>query len=94
MVSSNGERIGRELAKRVVNGNGAPRAGTLGRARLAREMFAGRYRPSQSLDLRAVAAEYELDLEVVVKTFAEFQLLGMVTISGRFSAVVQSPKPK
>jgi sigma-B regulation protein RsbU (phosphoserine phosphatase) len=44
--------------------------------------------------LREVAAEYEMDNESVLKAFAEFQTLGMVTLSGNFSAIVHSPNPK
>jgi serine phosphatase RsbU (regulator of sigma subunit) len=66
----------------------------VGRAGLARELFGGRYRPGQLLRLREIALEYELNEESVLKTLAEFQALGMVTLSGNFSAVVQSPNPK
>lgn len=65
-----------------------------GRAGLARELFGGRYRPGHLLLLREIALEYELNEESVLKTFAEFQALGMVTLSGNFSAVVRSPNPK
>jgi serine phosphatase RsbU (regulator of sigma subunit) len=63
-------------------------------ARLARELYGGRYSAGQRLDLRAVAGEYKMDLELVLEAFAEFQSLGIVTLSGRFSAVVHSPNPK
>ena len=66
----------------------------LGRARLARELFRGRFRPRQSVQLRQIAAEYQLDLEAVLKTFADFQTLGMVTLSGNLSAIVRSPDPQ
>jgi serine phosphatase RsbU (regulator of sigma subunit) len=46
------------------------------------------------LDLRAIADEYQIDFDLVLKTFAEFQSLGMVAISGDFTAVVDSPNPK
>ena len=72
--------------------NGQPRG--LGRSRLARELFAGRYWPKQSLNLREVAAEYELDDASVLKVFAEFQAFGMITLSGNFSAIVHSPNRK
>lgn len=61
---------------------------------LTRELFGGRYRPGQLLQLREIALKYELNEDLVLKTFAEFQALGMVTLSGNFSAVVQSPNPK
>ena len=66
----------------------------LGRERLARELFRGRFRPKQSVRLREVAAEYQLDHESVLKTFADFQALGMVTLSGNLSAIVRSPDPQ
>ena len=66
----------------------------LGRTRLARELFRGRFRPRQSVQLREVAAEYQLDHESVLKTFAEFQALGMVTLSGNLSATVRSQDPQ
>jgi len=66
----------------------------LGRTRLARELFRGRFRPRQSVQLREVAAEYQLDHESVLKTFAEFQALGMVTLSGNLSAIVRSQDPQ
>src|SRR5215831_17841452 len=66
----------------------------LGRTRLARELFRGRFRPRQSVQLREIAAEYQLDHESVLKTFAEFQALGMVTLSGNLSAIVRSPDPQ
>src|SRR5271155_5103086 len=63
-------------------------------ARLATDLFGGRYREGQRLDLRAVAAEYDIDLESVLKNFADFQSLGIVTLSTGLSAVVHSPNPK
>src|SRR5271170_5339277 len=70
------------------------KTGSSASARLARDLFGGRYSAHQRLDLRAVAAEYNIDLELVSKTFAEFQSLGMVTLSAGLSAVVHSPSPK
>ena len=66
----------------------------LGRALLARELFRGRFRPRQSVQLRKIAAEYQLDHESVLKTFAEFQALGMVTLSGNLSAIVRFLDPQ
>ena len=66
---------------------GVPGRGHLpgsGEARLARELFSGRFRPTQTLQLREIAAEYELDEETVWKALAEFQTLGMVTLSRIF----------
>lgn len=76
-----------------VEGTGYLRGG-LGRARLARELFRGRFRPRQSVQLRQIAVEYQLDHESVLKTFAEFQALGMVTLSGNLTAIVRSLDPQ
>ena len=76
-----------------VEGTGYLRGG-LGRARLARELFRGRFRPRQSVQLRKIAVEYQLDHESVLKTFAEFQALGMVTLSGNLTAIVRSLDPQ
>jgi serine phosphatase RsbU (regulator of sigma subunit) len=65
-----------------------------GRARLARELFGGRYYPGQLLLLREISVQYEMNEESVLKAFAEFQALGIVILSGNFSATVQSPNPK
>ena len=66
----------------------------LARVRLARELFSGRYRPGEALHLSGIAAEYQLDADSVMKVLADFQTLGMVTLSGKFSAIVHSPNPK
>jgi serine phosphatase RsbU (regulator of sigma subunit)/DNA-binding transcriptional regulator YhcF (GntR family) len=66
----------------------------LERARVAREIFGARYRAGQTVQLREIAAELKLDDQSVLKAFAEFQALGMVTLSGNFSATVQSQSPK
>ena len=68
--------------------------GKLSRVRLAGEIFNGRYRAGQSVKLSEVAAQYHLDEDSVLKTFSEFQTLGMVTLLAESSAIVQSPKPK
>lgn len=68
--------------------------GGLGRARLARELFRGRFQPRQSVQLRQIAAEYQIDHESVLKTFAEFQAAGMVTLSGNLTAIVRSLDPQ
>jgi len=66
----------------------------LGRARLARELFSGRYRPGQSLQLDKVAAEHGMDHDSALRAFAEFQALGLITLAGDSSAIVHSPNPK
>jgi DNA-binding GntR family transcriptional regulator/AraC-like DNA-binding protein len=65
-----------------------------GRTRLATELFNGRFQPSQSVQLREIAAEFELDDESVWKTFAEFQALGMVRLLENSSAIVRSANPE
>jgi len=80
--------------KAVVGGAPTGYLPGLGRARLARELFRGRFRPRQSVQLRQIAAEYQLDHEAVLKAFADFQTLGMVTLSGNLSAIVRSPDPQ
>jgi serine phosphatase RsbU (regulator of sigma subunit)/DNA-binding transcriptional regulator YhcF (GntR family) len=66
----------------------------LGRVRLTRELFCGRYRPGQRVRLREIAAKYGLDNDAVLKLFVELQSLGFITLSGKFSAVVHSPNSK
>src|SRR6202021_2496042 len=70
------------------------KVGKLARVRLFREIFSGDYRPGQSLKVSEIATQYDLDEDSVLRTFAEFQTLGMVTLLGESSAIVQSPKPK
>jgi serine phosphatase RsbU (regulator of sigma subunit) len=67
---------------------------SLGLSRLARELFGGRFRLDQPLDLRAIAEEFNLNFNLVAKTFREFESLGMVTIVDTYSAIVHSPNPK
>jgi DNA-binding GntR family transcriptional regulator/AraC-like DNA-binding protein len=64
------------------------------RTRLAAELFNGRFRPRQSVRLHEIAVEYELDTQSVLKAFAEFQALGMVTLTGNSCAVVRSQRPE
>ncbi len=71
----------------------APQNG-LGRTRLARELFGGRYRPGQSLQLDKIAAEYGMDDDSVLKALDEFQILGWVTLTGDLCVTVHSPNPK
>ena len=80
--------------KAVVGVAGTAYLPGLARARLTRGLFRGRFRPRQSVQLREIAAEYQLDHESVLKTFADFQALGMVTLSGNLSAIVRSPDPE
>ena len=66
----------------------------LGRVRLTRELFCGKHRPGQRVRLRDIAAKYGLDDDAVLKLFTEFQSLGLITLTGNFSAVVQAPNAK
>ncbi len=66
----------------------------LGRVRLTRELFCGRYRPGQRVRLREIAAKYGLNNHAVLKLFTEFQSLGLVTLSGNFAAVLHLPDAK
>jgi serine phosphatase RsbU (regulator of sigma subunit) len=86
--------LNRETRKSVsmVGANGD--LNEVGRVRLTRELFCGRYRPGQRVRLREIAAKYGLDNDAVLKLFMEFQSLGLITLSGKFSAVVHSPNAK
>ena len=63
----------------------------LARTRLARELFSGRFRTGQSLQVDRIALEHGMDNESVVKAFSEFQALGMITLASNSSAIVHSP---
>lgn len=82
---------GQNKAAGVTHSDGTARAW---RMQLARELFEGQYRPGQRLQLREIAAKFGVDGESVLKAFAEFQALGMVTLSGNFSALVHSQHPR
>jgi serine phosphatase RsbU (regulator of sigma subunit) len=86
--------LNRETRKSVpmVGANG--HLNELGRVRLTRELFCGRYRPGQRVRLREIAAKYGLDNDAVLKLFVEFQSLGLITLSGKFSAVIHPTNSK
>ena len=86
--------LNRETRKSVsmVGANG--HLNEVGRIRLTKELFFGRHRSGQRVRLREIAAKYGLDNEAVLKLFIDFQSLGLITLSGKFSAVVHSPSPK
>jgi serine phosphatase RsbU (regulator of sigma subunit) len=65
-----------------------------GRARLARELFSGVYRPGQVLKLREIGAKYELGEDTLRNAFADLESLGVVKLSGSHSATVLSPSLK
>src|SRR5580704_18752098 len=66
----------------------------LARTRFIRELFNGRYRPGQSVQLSELESNYKLDRDSVLNVLADFETLGMVTLTGRFRAVFHSRKPK
>jgi serine phosphatase RsbU (regulator of sigma subunit) len=78
----------------ITGGSCKASANGKGRARLARELWSGRYRPEQSVQVREIAEKYKMDNDSVSKVLAEFQTLGMVTLSGDCSAIVHSPNAK
>jgi serine phosphatase RsbU (regulator of sigma subunit) len=65
-----------------------------GRARLARELFSGFYRPGQVLTLHEIEEMYELGEGAVLNAFADLESLGVVKLSGNHSATVLSPSLK
>jgi DNA-binding GntR family transcriptional regulator len=66
----------------------------LGLTGLAGELFSGRFRPGQCLQLDRIAVELGMDNESVLKACGEFQAIGMITFAEDFSAIVNSPDPK
>ena len=66
----------------------------VGGARLARELFGGRYPPGRSLQLHEIASEYGLSKHSVSRVLAELQAFGLVTLNGNSLAIVNSPNPK
>src|SRR5246127_3239995 len=65
-----------------------------GRARLARELLAGLYRPGQVLSLREIGEKYEMDEDSLLNALGDLESLGVVKISGNHSATVLSPSLK
>lgn len=82
---------GREAVVRVGDKRDLPGSG---RTRLARKLFSGRFRPGQSLQIDRIAVEHGMHKESVLKAFAEFQALGMISLVNDFSASVNPPDPK
>src|SRR5215469_13578413 len=87
MALSNGKQ-----SKTIASKNDVPPQSW--RIQLASELFEGRYKPGQRVELREIGTKYKVDDEALLKAFAEFQALGMVTLSGNFSAIIHSPNPK
>ena len=86
--------VNRERCKAVSMVGADGQLNKLGRARLARELFCGGYGSGRRVRLREVATKYGLDKAAVLHIFREFQALGLVTLSGNFSAVVHAPNSK
>jgi serine phosphatase RsbU (regulator of sigma subunit) len=86
--------LNRETRKSVSMASANGDLNEVGRVRLTKELFCGRYRPGQRVRLKDIATKYGLDNPAVLKLFREFQSLGLITLSGNFSAVVQSPNTK
>jgi serine phosphatase RsbU (regulator of sigma subunit) len=86
--------VNRERRKAVSMVGADGQLNKLGRARLARELFCGGYGSGRRVRLREVATKYGLDKAAVLHIFREFQALGLVTLSGNFSAVVHAPNSK
>lgn len=64
------------------------------RPRLARELLRGICRPGQLVLLSEIASEYQLEESSVLEVFGEFQSLGMLTLSGKSTAIIHNPNPK
>src|ERR1700751_1571923 len=65
-----------------------------GRARFARELFHGVYRPGQVLNLREIGQRYELGEDMLLHAFADLESFGVVKLLGDHSATVLSPSLK
>src|SRR5258708_6687468 len=69
-------------------------AGKSVRVRLAGELSNNQSRVGESVKVHEIAAKYHLPEEAVLKIFAEFERLGVVTLSDDGAAVVRSPRPQ
>jgi DNA-binding GntR family transcriptional regulator len=86
--------LNRETRKSVSMAGANGHINEVGRVRVTGELFCGRYRPGQRVGLGEIAAKYGLDNDAVLKLFAEFQSLGLITLTSKLSAVLHSPKAK
>jgi serine phosphatase RsbU (regulator of sigma subunit) len=77
---------------RIAGVSGQPKG--RGRARLARELFSGFYRPGQVLTLHEIGEMYGLGEGAVLNAFADLESLGVVKLLGNHSATVLSPSLK
>jgi serine phosphatase RsbU (regulator of sigma subunit) len=64
------------------------------RIRLAAELYSGRYSAGQSIYFSEIAERYPADHESIQNIFGEFQTLGIVSLSGKDSAVFLCTDPK
>jgi serine phosphatase RsbU (regulator of sigma subunit) len=76
----------------IARASGQPKG--RGRARLARELLAGLYRPGQVLALREIGERYEMDEDSLLNALGDLESLGVVKLSGNHSATVLSPSLK
>src|ERR1700722_4012557 len=76
----------------IARASGQPKG--RGRARLARELLAGLYRPGQVLELREVGERYEMDEAWLLQAFGDLESLGLLTPAGNHPATVLSPSRK
>jgi serine phosphatase RsbU (regulator of sigma subunit) len=77
---------------RIAGVSGQPKG--CGRARLARELFSGFYRPGQVLTLHEIGEMYGLGEGAVLNAFADLESLGVVKLLGNHTATVLSPSLK
>src|SRR5258708_29720748 len=68
-------------------------AGKSVRVRLAGELSNNQSRVGESVKVHEIAAKYHLPEEAVLKIFAEFERLGMVTLSENGAAGFRPPPP-
>ena len=64
------------------------------RWRFAREIFEGHYSPGQTLPLRQIVQRYGIDEDSASNALAEFEALGLVSLPGNASVVVESASPR
>lgn len=69
-------------------------AGKCGFGSLAGQLLNGRYQPGESIELSGIAKGCGVDTDVLLRIFEKFQALGLVTLSGKSTAVVRSTNPK
>jgi len=67
---------------------------TAARVRLSTDLLNGRYLQGEQLQLHKIAKDYDLDPSSALAIVADLHALGMVTLAGPDTAIVQSPDPK